>query len=278
MGFLGATCLIVESYSHFKNSPVVTSVKTQPIDDLAFPIVTICPPLGSNTALNYDLMRADNNTLTPEMRQNLRKQATTIFDPFGPHEESIKYMLATANEENLEEIFGGFQAFPKPYNTTGVEVRFWNDKGTITTPWFGQTYNETYFKTDNEYHAVLEFPENLDEYIGDGSLVIELEVDIREGEEVFYTGQPKYKLYTSKKNWQQAERHCENESGHLASIHSEQENQEVAKFVGDGRKIWIGGSKPKERWKRSWRWTDGSTWGFTKLKKLKSKKYHQRWR
>ena len=173
LGFLGATFLICQSYSDFKNSPVVTSVKTHPIDDLPFPKVTVCPPLGSSTALNYDLMQTDNKPLTEELRENLRKKANKIFDPHGPHEENIEYMVASANEENLEKIFRGFQTFPKPYST-GLKVKFWNDKGTIATPWFGQSYNETYFLAAKEYHMILDLPKNLEEYVGEGSLVIEL--------------------------------------------------------------------------------------------------------
>ena len=260
LGFLGATFLIFQSYSDFKNSPVVTSVKTQPIDDLDFPTVTVCPPLGSNTALNFDLMRVDKNSLTQEMRKNLSRKATAIFDPFGPHEENIKHILASANEENLEQIFRGFQTFPKPYKT-GFEVKVCNDEGTITTPGFGQSYNETYFWADKEHHTVLEFPENLKEYIGEGSLVIELDVDIRgQEEEVFYSVQSKYKFYNKRKNWEKAEEYCKKEGGHLASVQSQQENEEVSNFAG-GRRIWIGGSDQRNK---VWKWTDGSAWQFTK--------------
>ena len=91
LGFLGATFLIYQSYSDFKNSPVVTSVRTHPIDDLDFPTVTVCPPLGSNTALNFDLMRADNNSLTQEMRKNLSQKAREIFDPFGRFWYNVYY-------------------------------------------------------------------------------------------------------------------------------------------------------------------------------------------
>ena len=187
LGFLSATFLIHQSYSDFKNSPVVTSVKTKPIDDLPFPKVTVCPPRGSNTALNYDLMRADNESLTQEMRANLSREAKRIFDPCGPHQQNMEYMLASANEENIKQVVDGFQTFPKPYNT-GFEVRLWNDKGTITTPWFGQEYNETYFLEDKEYHLVLEIPDNVKQYIGDGKLVVEIEVDVQEeeDEEVFF--------------------------------------------------------------------------------------------
>ena len=117
LGFLSATFLIHQSYSDFKNSPVVTSVKTKPIDDLPFPKVTVCPPRGSNSALNYDLMRADNESLTQEMRANLNQEAKRIFDPCGPHQQNIEYMLASANEENIKQVVDGFQTFPKLCNT-----------------------------------------------------------------------------------------------------------------------------------------------------------------
>ena len=90
--------------------------------------------------------------------------------------------------------------FPKPYNT-GFNVRLWNEKGTITTPWFGQQHNETFFLEDKEYHLVLEIPDNVEQYIGDGTLVVEIEVDVQgeEDEEVFYSAESKYKFYSEKK-------------------------------------------------------------------------------
>merc|ERR1712142_1261842 len=37
-----------------------------------------------------------------------------------------------------------------------------------------------------------------------------------------------YKVFQSKKSWQDAENYCQGEGGHLASIHSEEENNFVA--------------------------------------------------
>ena len=134
------------------------------------------------------------------MRANLSREAKRIFDPFDPHHQNMEYMLASANEENIKQVVDGFETFPKPYNT-GFKVRLWNDKGTITTPWFGQVYNETYFLEDKEYHLVLEIPDNVEQYIGDGTLVVEIEVDVQgeEDEEVFYFPKSKYKFYSEKK-------------------------------------------------------------------------------
>ena len=184
----------------------MTSVKTKPIDDLTFPKLTECPPRGPNTALNYDLMRADNESLTQEMRANLSREAKRIFDPFGPHQQNIEYMLASANEENIEQVVDGFQTFPKPYNT-GFEVRLWNDKGTITTPWFGQQHNETYFLEDKEYHVIFEIPDNVKQYIGDGTLVVEMEADVEEEDEKVFYSKSKYNFRnTSILTWRAEQR------------------------------------------------------------------------
>ena len=69
-GFFTAGYLINNSYSEWQASPVSTSISTLPISDLDFPTITICPPEGSNTVLNYDLMKAVNITLSDQdMRQ-----------------------------------------------------------------------------------------------------------------------------------------------------------------------------------------------------------------
>ena len=61
MGFFGASYLIGHSYHDWQKSPVLTTITTHPLDDLEFPAVTVCPPKGSNTALNYDLMQLNNS-------------------------------------------------------------------------------------------------------------------------------------------------------------------------------------------------------------------------
>ena len=81
MGFSTAFYLINDSYVDWQASPIATSISTHPISELEFPTVTVCPPENSNTALNYDLMRAINITLTDKDRQaliNLTSLALTL--------------------------------------------------------------------------------------------------------------------------------------------------------------------------------------------------------
>ena len=78
-GFLSAGYLINDSYSDWHESPISTSISTHPISELEFPTVTVCPPRGSHTALNYDLVKAGNQSLSQEDRDNLKQAAFSIL-------------------------------------------------------------------------------------------------------------------------------------------------------------------------------------------------------
>ena len=73
LAFAVAGYLIYDSLNDWAESPTVTSLETFPISELPFPEVTVCPPLGSNTALNYDLVTANNITMDNETRNELAK-------------------------------------------------------------------------------------------------------------------------------------------------------------------------------------------------------------
>merc|ERR1712218_257045 len=94
LGFLGAGILIGKSYHEWQEKPIATSITTHPINDLDFPIVTVCPPKDSNTALYHDLVKAGNGTLTDMQRASLKESAYKIFLE-TTHKNYIKKMLAT---------------------------------------------------------------------------------------------------------------------------------------------------------------------------------------
>ena len=79
LGFIGAGILIGKSYKEWQDSPVATSITTHLIDDLDFPMVTVCPPEDSNTALYHDLAKVGNQSLSDNHRQTLKEAAFKIF-------------------------------------------------------------------------------------------------------------------------------------------------------------------------------------------------------
>ena len=245
-GFLFAGVIINNSYAKWQESPIATTISTKPISDLEFPVVTVCPPKGSNTALNYDLIKADNVTLTTADRDRIREKTFQIFIE-SSHEEFATHMLSSVDPEMIAE---GSQSVPVPYGKNGFETLQWKDSGSIKTPWYGEEFNEEYYLRDKYHHRVLDFPKDLADQVGKGTLLIELEIDtqVEDGwdEWVGYKEGSKYKLYQEKKTQYEAKRHCQEEGGHLASILSEWENSQVAQVAGlqfstSLDEPWIGG-------------------------------------
>ena len=77
--------------------------------------MTVCPPKGSDTARNFDLMRAKDQPLTDAMRMELQEAADDIFI-IQPGVEYARNMVALINKNNLRNTYFGLQTFPKTYN------------------------------------------------------------------------------------------------------------------------------------------------------------------
>ena len=105
------------SYVDWQASPIATSISTHPISELDFPTVTVCPPEGSNTALNYDLARARNITLTKRDRESLINATRNILID-QPSQDFVHIARSLLSEENILEIFERKPMFsyPMAYN------------------------------------------------------------------------------------------------------------------------------------------------------------------
>ena len=71
-----------------------------------------------------------------------------------------------------------------------------------------------------------------------------------------------FKLYKERKRWTDAELHCKNEGGQLASIHSKWEQTMAEKAAEGEKRVWLGGRKIDGRWQ----WADNTTWSFENWK------------
>ena len=112
-GFSTAFYLINNSYTEWEASPIATSISTHPISELDFPTITVCPPEGSNTALNYDLVRAQNITLTEKERDSLLTRTTQILID-KPSEEFVHVARSLLSEKNILDIFESTPTFIYP--------------------------------------------------------------------------------------------------------------------------------------------------------------------
>ena len=267
MGFLSSGILIYESYGDFKDSPILVSITTKPIKYLDFPTVTVCPPKGSTTALNYDLMKARNFSFSEKEREVLKEAAKAIFDPLSLHLEYISLLEASTNERNIANVYHLQQSFPKPCGKNCLEIMLWSPEGEIESPWYDEDRSsyENQNMEERELRITLGPPKNISNGLARWTLVIDLEVNLPTDEDsmkqVEFREGPEYRLVTQGRNWSDAETFCKASGGHLASVGSSAEYQQMFDTIGDYH-VWLGGTSMNTS--GIWQWSDGKEWAFTK--------------
>ena len=263
IAFGTALKLISNSYMEWNIDPVSTSVSTHPIEELDFPTITICPPTGYNTALNYDLVQAGKLALTKEDRINIVSAARKAF-LVDSYNDFSDLMLAVTNPTNIEAINSGLQRAPTLYSQDGFEVTSWSPSGSISTPWFGQklggdsNLDQLFYKTNHSYHYILDMrhipsSETLNKNL---VLVLEIEVNTRMvklWKEIVQIseGAPKsFKYYSQEMKWEKIDQYCIYEGGRFASILTEEEQTQAESVLpstrntrgSDDSDSWIGGT------------------------------------
>ena len=61
-GFTAAGAIIYQSFETWADTPISTTTETRSIREITFPKVTVCPPKGTYTSLNFDLKNVENRT------------------------------------------------------------------------------------------------------------------------------------------------------------------------------------------------------------------------
>ena len=110
--FAIAMYMITSSYKEWQESPVSTTITTHPITELDFPTVTVCPPRGSNTALNH-LLEKVNEVLAVKLT---REDVEGVFAGLRP-------LLAGESDETSELSREHIVAHTVPGLSTSVSTR-----------------------------------------------------------------------------------------------------------------------------------------------------------
>ena len=131
--------MITNSYQEWQESPVSTTITTHPINEVEFPAVTVCPPRGSNTALNEALEKANNINFTEEKRQELKRISRKIFIE-GPSKIYAQQMSELLSPENMKSIAQNKTSLPKlnKYTNT-ITLKSRELQGIFSTPGFGDS-------------------------------------------------------------------------------------------------------------------------------------------
>ena len=156
---LMAGFIIADSFKSWTASPTVTSVETFPISEVKFPEVTICPPHGANTALNYDLRAARNVTLDKATRSELIETVKRLAHEtyIDHHIAEIRTFLKT---EDVRKIYEGQMEMADLFIDGAWYLKYQSRvtgmSGETSTRYLGEPYNpHKYVKKIKFYYQIV---------------------------------------------------------------------------------------------------------------------------
>ena len=164
--------------------------------------MTVCPPRGSNTALNHLLEKVKDVNFTEEEKKELLNISREVFIeiPNKKHAQKIRDLLSV---ENMRSIANGQASLPEIDKEGVISIRSSEPEGSFSSPGFGDPeYKGDFYSRPQSLHYVLDLPDNIGEMVGDGELVISVEA---EGNWSFISPENRWQLYTERMNWSDAE-------------------------------------------------------------------------
>ena len=168
-GFTGAGVMIYQSFNVWAESPVKTTIETVPIEEIKFPKVTVCPPKDTYTNLNYDLMTQiktfDNRTQQELYDFAMDKLTQLLYDEMSANlsklEDSSRYYNWYHGYAEIA-LPCPSHAHP-PYPESDLYYRFhtYAKNGSISTKYFGESFDAKKVNNDIYYWIHIHSPENI---------------------------------------------------------------------------------------------------------------------
>ena len=124
------------AFVEWNESPIATTITTRPISELVFPSVTVCPPRGSNTALNLALENVNDENFTKEQREHLLDFSTKIF-LLEPNQRRASHLVDLVNPSNLRGLYKGEISLPEVTEKYTFAIKSRQSKGSFVTPEYG---------------------------------------------------------------------------------------------------------------------------------------------
>ena len=93
----------------------------------------------------------------------------------------------------------------------------------MSTPGLGSAPSPNYYKERHEYTVVIELPHNITDVIGDGALVVDVDVTIPDDLDLtldLFGTEIELEYNNTRMTWTDAEAFCVSKGGHLASVTS----------------------------------------------------------
>ena len=114
-GFSFAAILIHQSFDNWSKNPITTTIETLPISEITLPKVTVCPPKGTYTNLNYDFKTLLTRKHINETTRNELLRFAIEKIQFHVHKEIMTNMSKIVEEKRYYNWYNGYTLLSLPY-------------------------------------------------------------------------------------------------------------------------------------------------------------------
>ena len=147
-GFSVATILIQQSFDNWNENPITTTIETLPISKVKLPNVTVCPPKGTYTNLNYDYQTLNRRKAINETAKDELFNHTIEMIQNKVYKEIIKNMSKVIEEKGYYNWYHGYTLLSLPFydkidNKLTYHVSTAASSGLVSTSDFGFQSNRT---------------------------------------------------------------------------------------------------------------------------------------
>ena len=214
-------------------------------------------------------------------RDRLEEAAEQVFKK-ELRKAKAKNLKAILTNDTIRKMYLGYDSVPTRMSYQGYSVvtgyEYYPELKTqsrnLSSHKLGDMVSGNDDEPDQQFKYVIEFPEYIND-LNKRILIIDIELNLTNNEGILekFEFEPRLEKLVAiqpQKTWYEAEEDCVRQGGHLPSLHSDDENIELGKKLGNGTlfmtppsvqySFWIGGRIGNGKWT----WSDGSKWDYTK--------------
>ena len=183
-GFCFSGYLIWNSVDNWQKNPVATTISTHPIEMVTFPRVYVCPPKGTYTNLNYDIVENSNKLLSNDQVANLTSFINELTYK-GEQEHALNDIDSFVEENKFYNWYSGMSTVTKPFYVPRfgqpsqvISHRTSRTSGFIQSPYFGQKFQK------NKFYSIMLITIIIKDILlhvsEETKLVLEIQMDMKE--------------------------------------------------------------------------------------------------
>ena len=181
-----------------------------------------------------------------------------------PNKKHAKNAIELLSIDNMRSIAHRKGNIPEIMDGKMITINSFELKGSFKTPGFGDSmYKGDFYNRTHSLHYILDLPDSIGDMVGEGALVISVQSP---GNWSYMLQNKRLQKYEIKLTMYDAENYCVTRGGHLVSVGSKEEMDEIIRLGKESSStgsMWLGGRKNKTD-KQKWHWLDGKVWGYQK--------------